>query len=129
MASWKSRTYTTNAIHGEIYISESFCVVTTTIDDVKIARALAESVIEAHLSACVQIIPGVTSYFQWQDKIEMSQELLLQFKTTEQCAEKLMQYIKKSHSYDTPEIIMTKIDGVDLNYQKWVETAVNQDLS
>jgi len=109
-------------------MNESCCIVTTTIDNAKIANTLAKGVIVEHLAACVQIIPGITSYYEWLGELEKSQELFLQFKTTEKRVAKLMQYIKRSHNYDTPEIIMTRIAEIDPEYKKWLETAVDQDI-
>ena len=108
---------------------KSCCMVTTTVDNSTFANSLAEDVIKAHLAACVQIIPGVTSYYIWLGQLEKSQEMILQFKTTEKRAEMLMHHIKKSHSYETPEIIMLRIEKLDPDYEKWVNMAVDQDSS
>ncbi len=108
---------------------ESCCLVTTTVDKASLANSLAEDAIKEHLAACVQIIPNITSYYYWRGQLEKSQELLLQFKTTEKRAQLLMEYLKKSHSYDTPEIIMLRTGDIDPDYEKWIEMAVNQDLS
>ena len=110
-------------------MSQSCCIVTTTIDDANIASTLARGVISKHLAACVQIIPDVSSYYEWHGQLEKAQELILQFKTTQKRAGVLMQYIKTNHSYDIPEIITTRIDKVDPEYEKWIEMAVIQDLS
>ncbi|MBC8376342.1 MAG: divalent-cation tolerance protein CutA [FCB group bacterium] len=110
-------------------MSESCCIVTTTIDNAKIASTLAKGVLAKHLAACAQIIPGVTSHYEWQGQLEASQELLLQFKTTEKCARKLMEYIKKAHTYDTPEITMIRIGEIDSDYEKWLKMAVVLDIS
>ena len=108
---------------------ESYCIVTTTVDSEKIADSLAGDAIKQNLAACVQIIPGIVSHYKWQGQLDKTQELLLQFKTTENCVQKLMKYIKISHTYDTPEIIMVRIGEIDPGYGKWIESAVNSDLS
>jgi periplasmic divalent cation tolerance protein len=105
---------------------ETCCIVTTTADDEEFAQSLAQSVIQKQLAACVQIIPGITSYYKWQGKLEKSQELLLQFKTTKKCSVELMGFLKSSHTYDTPEILMFEIGDLDKNYEKWLKQAVRQ---
>ncbi len=110
-------------------MSESCCIITTTVESDGEASTIAKLAISKQLAACVQIIPGITSYYEWQGQIEKSQELMLQFKTTRACSKKLMSHIKASHRYETPEIIMTRIGDVDPDYQKWLETVTNKDTS
>ncbi|NQV43137.1 MAG: divalent-cation tolerance protein CutA [Candidatus Marinimicrobia bacterium] len=109
-------------------MKEAYCMVTTTVDSEIIANTISQGAIAEKLAACVQMIPGVISHYEWHGKLEKTQELLLQFKTTENLVENLMQYIKSSHTYDTPEIIMIKIGDIDPDYGKWLYMAVNKDL-
>ncbi len=45
------------------------------------ADALAGSVVEASLAACVNILPAVTSVYRWEGKVNRDPELLLIIKT------------------------------------------------
>ena len=45
------------------------------------ADKIAQGLLEDKLAACVNIIPGVESYFWWQDKIDRAKEALLVIKT------------------------------------------------
>jgi len=47
------------------------------------ANKLADQLINANLAACVNIVPGLTSVYKWEGKIEHDQELLLVIKTKE----------------------------------------------
>jgi periplasmic divalent cation tolerance protein len=42
---------------------------------------MAAMLVERHLAACVQVIPGVTSYFSWHNRLTSDPEYLLLIKT------------------------------------------------
>ena len=71
---------------------------------VRLARLLAKN----KLAACVNIVPGVRSLFNWKGKTHLAHETLLIAKTTEQRYEELEELIRSSHSYDVPEIVAIK---------------------
>ncbi len=44
------------------------------------ARRLATALVQQMLVACVNILPGVESVYEWQGKLESSQEVMLMIK-------------------------------------------------
>jgi periplasmic divalent cation tolerance protein len=76
------------------------------------AESLAQSLIEAKLAACVQVIPQITSFYQWEDKVQRDEEYLLLIKTLPEKFEDLNDYIKANHSYDVPEIVAVEAGKV-----------------
>lgn len=46
------------------------------------ARRLANALVQQKLVACVNILPGVESVYEWQGKLESSQEVMLMIKVT-----------------------------------------------
>ena len=98
----------------------TYCIITTTIDDEALAREIAASLLEQRLVACVQIHP-VESLYRWNGSIEKSRELLLQMKTRSTHFEEVREQIRKLHSYDIPEIIMTPIIDANKSYLDWIE--------
>lgn len=105
------------------------CIITTTTRDAKEADRLAQISTEAGLAACVQVIPGIRSYYLWQGKFEKSEEYLLQFKTLRKHVDELMAFISREHTYDTPEIIVTSIEKMDKNYANWLHSVLNPEIS
>jgi periplasmic divalent cation tolerance protein len=94
-------------------------VIYTTIDEMKAARRIAQTLTEERLVACVNIIPNVESIYRWKGKIENSNEIVLIAKTIDQNVKKTIQRIKQLHKYHIPDIIVLPIiDGlIDyLNY-------------
>ena len=94
-------------------------IIQTTTDSTKTAESISEILVKNNLSPCVQIIPNIKSVYQWKDKVEHSNEILLLIKTIPENVQKCKNIILKHHNYDTPEIIV--MDGYILedDYQAW----------
>lgn len=100
------------------------CVVLCTLPLEADARALATSLVEKHLAACVNIISQLTSIYRWQGKIEEGSEQLLVIKTTEEQFEALAKAIKALHPYQVPEIIALPIQTGWPDYLKWLSESM-----
>lgn len=89
------------------------------------AARLAESLVEKHLAACVQILPGIESVYRWQGKVERQREVLLIAKTTSAKFEALEKEVRALHSYETPEIVALQITGGSGPYLEWLKASVD----
>ena len=74
----------------------------TTSPNLELAKAIAKSLIEEQLAACVNIIPGVQSFYRWQGALEQSEELILLIKCNSDLYAAIEHKIKVLHSYDCP---------------------------
>ncbi|MEO6597405.1 MAG: divalent-cation tolerance protein CutA [Planctomycetota bacterium] len=93
------------------------------------AKALAQKVVDEGLCACVNVVPGVTSFFRWQGRVDRAEELLLVAKTTAVAAARLRQRIAELHPYDVPEVIELSVaDGLP-GYLQWVADSVGPSPS
>jgi periplasmic divalent cation tolerance protein len=86
------------------------------------AKKIAHGLLSKKLAACVNIVPQVQSIYEWQGKIEESQEFLLIIKTRQLLAKSVTAEIKALHSYDVPESIVLPIqsDGSNGDYISWL---------
>jgi uncharacterized protein involved in tolerance to divalent cations len=84
------------------------------------AGRIAEMLVDAHLAACVQILPGIQSIYRWQGKVAHEQEVLLLAKTASGRFDDLVKRVTAIHSYDTPEIIALPIVAAAEPYLKWL---------
>ncbi len=75
-------------------------------------------------AACVNILPGVTSVYEWQGKIENDSELLLMIKTRTERMADLTEYVNANHPYDVPEVISTTIEKGSQAYLDWIGKVV-----
>lgn len=97
-----------------------FVVISTTTDSRSKAEKLAGLIVNNRLAACVQIMP-VRSIYRWKGNIEKASEYLILSKTRAALADKLTAFIRKNHSYEVPEIIVTSIRGGLKEYLAWID--------
>ncbi|HEY9730600.1 MAG TPA: divalent-cation tolerance protein CutA [Drouetiella sp.] len=86
------------------------------------ASKLATDLVADRLAACVNVVPGVTSIYRWQDKIEQDGESMLVIKTHRDLFLRLEARIKELHKYDVPEIISLPIESGHAPYLNWLNT-------
>lgn len=94
-------------------------IITSTPDNERsliIARALTEG----HLAACVSVVPGVLSIYQWEGALHEDREELLIIKTSKAVLDSALAEIKRLHPYDTPELIVVEPESVDEKYEAWL---------
>ncbi|MGD0259969.1 MAG: divalent-cation tolerance protein CutA [Verrucomicrobiota bacterium] len=103
-----------------------YAVVLVTAPDVKTARKLARTALEARLIACANLIPKIESHYWWQGKIESGAEVLLVMKTTTARLAALEKVIMARHPYDTPEFLVLPISRGNKPYLDWVGQSVER---
>ena len=91
-----------------------------TVPDADTADSIATALVSEKLAACVNIIPGITSVYRWQDKVENADEYLLLVKTTARAWALLEARILALHPYELPEIIAVPIETGQQDYIKWI---------
>ena len=87
------------------------------------AKQIAQDLVANDVAACVNIVPGLTSYFKWSHKLESDVEFLLLIKTTSAQLPAIKKRIKSLHPYELPEVIAISIEGGLEEYLRWVETS------
>lgn len=97
----------------------AFCVVLITAP-AENAPALALSLVEQKLAACVNQVPGVRSTYWWQGKIETADEVLLIAKTDKLKVKSLVKAVKAVHPYSVPEVIALRIKEGNRDYLRWI---------
>lgn len=99
----------------------SVLLVLCTCPDAATGTALAESLVQARLAACVNRLPGVLSVYRWQDRIEHAEETLLLIKSTSERFDELCAHIRQRHPYGTPEVLGVPASAGLPEYLGWVE--------
>lgn len=97
-------------------------LVISTLPDRETAERMAHFLIEQQLAACIQILPGVTSVYRWQGKVESAHETILLIKSTMARYPALEAAIKSQHPYELPEIIAVPVNAGLPAYLEWVAT-------
>ncbi|PNI76873.1 CUTA isoform 7 [Pan troglodytes] len=62
---------------GSGYVPGSVSAAFVTCPNEKVAREIARAVVEKRLAACVNLIPQITSIYEWKGKIEEDSEVLM----------------------------------------------------
>ncbi len=101
-------------------------IVLTTTGSQEEAHRIAQALVEKRLAACVNIVPGVESVYQWQGKVESAVEWLLVIKTTAAVFPRLRDELKELHSYDVPECLMLMIEDGSAAYLEWLGESVGK---
>jgi len=85
---------------------------------------IANALLTRRKAACVNILPGVRSFFWWQDNIDSDNESLLIIKTSASLLDEVVALVKEVHSYDVPEVIALPIVGGNQDYLEWLSQEV-----
>ncbi|MDE1972485.1 MAG: divalent-cation tolerance protein CutA [Hyphomicrobiales bacterium] len=93
----------------------------TTYPSIVEAEAAGRALVERRLCACVNILPGMVSYYWWQGAIERGDEVVMLIKTRASLAENVRAAVKGMHSYSMPAILVLPIESVDPDYHAWIE--------
>jgi periplasmic divalent cation tolerance protein len=87
------------------------------------AHRIAESLVKGKKAACVNIVPRVDSLFWWEGKLDSARESLLLVKTKVSLFPEVVELVKRTHSYEVPEIIAFPIVAGSDDYVKWLDIA------
>ncbi|KAJ8363215.1 hypothetical protein SKAU_G00120460 [Synaphobranchus kaupii] len=109
---------------SESYTSGTHSAAFVTCPNEQVAKDLARGIVQGKLAACVNIIPKITSVYEWQGKIEEDNEVLLMIKTRSSKVSALAEYVRSNHPYEVAEVISLPIDQGNPPYLKWLGDVV-----
>jgi periplasmic divalent cation tolerance protein len=105
----------------------SSIVVVSTVGNEEQANLIARELVARRQAACVNVIPGIKSFYRWQGEICHDSELLLVVKTLAAEYEAVAATIRELHSYEVPEILSFNIVGGDPPFLEWLAASVDKD--
>lgn len=104
-----------------------FISIYVTVRDIQEAEAIADHLIRSELAACVNIIPGVQSIYQWQGGLCHDREVVMFVKTGMTKYAEAAAAIKSKHSYETPCILALPIQDGYKPYLDWMRSNISND--
>lgn len=102
-------------------------LVLSTVPDRDTGERIAAALVRERLAACVNILPGLTSIYYWQDAVQRDDELLLFIKTRKSCYPQLEKRLQSLHPYELPEIIAVPVEAGLTGYLQWIEDNTGSD--
>ena len=99
-------------------------VVLCTAPDEASAQDLAAKVLAEKLAACVTLLPGATSLYYWEGKLEQEYEVQMLLKTNLANQQALLDCLKSHHPYQTPELLVLPVVHGDNDYLSWLNASL-----
>ena len=98
-----------------------FVVVLVTLPDGDTAARVGRTLVEEKLAACVNVIPGLRSIYEYGGKLCDDAEVLCLFKTRRSLYPALRDRMTALHPYQVPEIIAVPLAEGNAPYLAWLE--------
>ncbi len=99
---------------------DDLIIVLSNTDSAESAARMARELVGRKLVACVNVVPGVRSFYRWKGKIAEDGEHLMVIKTRRSLFEQVRVCMRELHPYELPEIIALPLQEGDPDYLAWV---------
>src|ERR1019366_9014842 len=95
-------------------------VVLSTCANEEEAERLERLLVDQRLAACVNVIPGIRSYYRWKGAVEAASECLLIVKSSRDLFASLTAVLEKAPSLGSPEAVAIPVGDGAANYLNWL---------
>jgi periplasmic divalent cation tolerance protein len=100
-------------------------IVLTTIGSETDALALARTLVDERLAACVNVLPAMVSIYRWKGSVEQDKEHQVVIKTAPDRLPALEARLRQLHPYELPEFLVLDVAGGEAAYLAWVRESVS----
>ena len=95
-------------------------VVLCMFPNLEVARQIGTLVVERQLAACVNLLPGAESIYEWEGKLCREAEVLAVCEVARGGEVRLTQALVEAHPYEVPEVLVLPVEGGNRAYLRWV---------
>ena len=85
------------------------------------ARRIGHTLVRAHIAACVNLIPGMRSIYQWQGEIREDAEVVVIAKTRGERMADVIEAVAGIHGYDCPCIVAVPMVAGHQPFLDWIK--------
>lgn len=85
--------------------------------------ALATTLVDERLAACVNVLPEMWSYYRWEGAVQRDAERQLLVKTTGDRLAALEARVRSLHPYEVPEFLVLRVEQGSAAYLGWLREA------
>lgn len=75
------------------------------------APELARALVTERLAACVNVLPGVRSFYLWDGALQDDAEVTLLVKVSDATVDRAVARLQALHSYDVPEVLVLPVEA------------------
>ena len=101
-------------------MSDEPILVCTSVNDIKVARDIANTLLTKKYSPCINIVSNNESIYVWNNDIETTNEYILFIKSVKSKFKNIEKLILAIHPYEIPEILAIDINHINMKYLKWM---------
>ncbi len=98
-------------------------IVLTTWPADRDSTALARTLVDEGLAACVNVLPAMYSTYRWQGAVTVDREQQVIIKTRHAMLEALTARLTALHPYEVPELLILDVVGGSTQYIDWLRAA------
>ena len=95
-------------------------LILTTVPADDRAEAIARSLVDERLAACVNVLAPMISFYRWKGTVDRDGEQQLVIKTTRDRASRLWTRLRELHPYELPEWVVIPVLEASPEYLEWV---------
>ncbi len=100
-------------------------IVLTTLGADADASALARTLVEERLAACVNVLAPMSSTYRWKGSVDREREQQLVIKTSAARVAALEARLRALHPYEVPEFLVIPVEGGSDAYLGWIRESVS----
>jgi periplasmic divalent cation tolerance protein len=95
-------------------------LVYSTFPTPEVAESVGAHLVDLRLAACVNIIPGMTSIYQWQGERHRDGETVMIIKTRALLSERVIAEVRGRHPYSNPALMVLPVEGGSEDFLGWI---------
>jgi len=99
---------------------KAVCFYYGTAPDTATAEAIAAALINERLAACVNLLPGMQSFYRWQGRVEQASEVAMIIKTVQDHRAALIARFIALHPYDCPALVEIPVTSGAPAFLAWI---------
>ncbi len=100
--------------------NDKLVLVYATFPSVEEAAAVGEELVKARLAACINILQGMVSIYEWEGQLQRDAEAVAIVKTRAALAEAVVAVLRARHSYENPALLVLPIEGGSASFLDWI---------
>lgn len=91
------------------------------------AETVGAALVDAALAACVNIIPGMISIYNWNGARHRDAETVMIIKTRSELAGPVLAETRRLHPYENPALLVVPVSGGSDQYLAWIAEQTGRD--